>query len=72
MRASYTKGFIRLSAQRIEDDRHTEEFREWARSEMAKVIGRPLTDDDYMFKEDVLQRREERKKRAQKAKPPQP
>jgi hypothetical protein len=34
---------------------------------MEKVIGRPLTDDDYMFKEDVLRRREERKKRAQKA-----
>ena len=33
MRASYAKNFIRLSAQRIEDDRHTEEFREWARAE---------------------------------------
>ena len=64
MRASYTKGFIRLSAQRIEDDRHTEEFREWARAEMEKVIGRPLTDNDYMFKEDVMRRREERKMRA--------
>ncbi len=67
MRARYTKSFIKLSAQRIEDDNHTEEFREWARSEMEKVIGRPLTDDDYMFKEDVLRCREERKKRAQKA-----
>ena len=64
MRASYAKNFIRLSAQRIEDDRHTEEFREWARAEMEKVIGRPLTDDDYMFKDDVLRRREERKRRA--------
>jgi len=72
LRASYTKSFIRISARRIEDDSHTEEFREWARAEMEKVIGRPLTDDDYMFKEDVLRRREERKKRAQKAKPPQP
>jgi hypothetical protein len=67
MRARYTKSFIKLSAQRIEDDNHTEEFREWARSEMEKVIGRPLTDDDYMFKEEVLRCREERKKRAQKA-----
>jgi len=55
---------IRRLATDIEDDRYPDEFREWARAEMEKVIGRPLTDDDYMFKEDVLRRREERKKRA--------
>jgi len=55
---------VRRLATDIEDDRYSDEFREWARAEMEKVIGRPLTDDDYMFKEDVLRRREERKKRA--------
>ena len=32
-----------------------------------KIIGRPLTDDDIMFKEDVLRRRAERRKRAEEA-----
>ena len=55
---------IRRLATDIEDDRYPDEFREWARAEMENVIGRPLTDDDLMFKDDVLQRREERKRRA--------
>ncbi len=55
---------IRRLATDIEDDRYPDEFREWARAEMENVIGRPLTDDDLMFKDDVLRRREERKRRA--------
>ncbi len=56
-------GVIRRLATDIEDDRYSDEFREWARSEMEKVIRRPLTDDDLIFKGDVIRRREERKQR---------
>ena len=44
----------------VEDDRYSDEIRVWVRSEMEKVIGRPLTDEDLMFKDDVLRRRKAR------------
>ena len=43
---------------------YTDAFRAWCKQGIENAIGRPLTDDDLAFKKDVLQRREERKKRA--------
>ena len=53
------------SVQAAEEERYSEEFRAWCFKEIEKIIGRPLTDDDIMFKDDVLRRRAERKKRAE-------
>lgn len=55
------QGFIRRCAQDIEDDRYTEEFRTWCKENIEKIIGRRLTDDDLIFRDDVLKRREKRK-----------
>ena len=57
---------IKHAYQDSEDERadYSDEFRAWCRAGIEKAIGRPLTDDDLMFKEDVLRRREERKRRA--------
>ena len=48
-----------------EDDRYSDEFRAWCFKEIEKIIGRQLTDDDIMFKDDVLKRRAKRKKAKQ-------
>jgi hypothetical protein len=53
--------------QAAEEEQYSEDFREWCLKEIEKIIGRPLTDDDIMFKEDVLRRRAERRKRAEEA-----
>lgn len=53
-------GFIRRCAQDIESDQYTEEFRKWCRENIEKIIGRQLTDDDLIFKDDVLNRRKVR------------
>ena len=60
------QGRIKHAYQDSEDERadYSDEFRAWCRAGIEKAIGRPLTDDDLMFKEDVLRRREERKRRA--------
>ena len=63
-KSKFYSNHLRRSAYEAEDDRYTPEFRAWCWNEIEKIIGRPLTDDDIMFKDDVLQRREERKKRA--------
>ena len=57
--------YIKRCATDIEEDKYSNEFREWAKSEMEKIIGRPLTDDDLWSI--GIEWREERKKRAQKA-----
>ena len=41
-------------------DRYSDEFRAWCFKEIEKIIGRPLTDDDIMFKDEVLRRRAKR------------
>ncbi len=43
-----------------EVDRYSDEFRAWCFKEIEKIIGRPLTDDDIMFKDEVLRRRAKR------------
>ena len=53
---------LKQCVQAAEDDRYSEEFRAWCFKEIEKIIGRPLTDDDIMFKDDVLKRRAKRKK----------
>ena len=58
-------GYVRRNILRrlvadVEDDRYSEETRAWVRAEMERIIGRPLTDDDIMFKDDVLRRRKAR------------
>ena len=58
----YFKGWIKRCATDIEEDKYSNEFREWAKSEMEKIIGRPLTDDDLWSI--GIEWREERKKRA--------
>ena len=60
------QGRIKHAYQDSEDERadYSDEFRAWCRVGIEKAIGRPLTDDDLMFKDDVLRRREERKRRA--------
>ena len=55
---------IKRLATDVEGDRYSDEIRTWVRAEMEKIIGRPLTDDDLWFKDEIIQRREERKKRA--------
>ena len=39
---------------------YTPEFRAWCLKEIEKIIGRPLTDDDPMFNDEVLNRRKVR------------
>ena len=56
--------YIKRCATDIEEDKYSNEFREWAKSEMEKIIGRPLTDDDLWSI--GIEWREERRKRAQK------
>ena len=53
---------LKQCVQEAEDDRYSDEFRAWCFKEIEKIIGRPLTDDDIMFKDDVLKRRARRKK----------
>ena len=60
--STFYKRHIAKSLYEAEDDRYSEEFRAWCFKEIEKIIGRPLTDDDIMFKDDVLKRRAKRKK----------
>ena len=57
--------YVRRYASHVEREGYTEDVRSRARADMEKIIGRRLTDKDLWL--DALQRREERKKRAQKA-----
>ena len=66
-KSCFYKSDLRICVQAAEEERYSEDFREWCLKEIEKIIGRPLTDDDIMFKEDVLRRRTERKKRAEEA-----
>ena len=61
--SKFYRNHIRRSVYDAEDDRYTPEFRTWCLKEIEKIIGRPLTDDDIMFKDDVLKRRKEREKK---------
>ena len=65
--STFYKRHIAKSVYEAEREQYSEDFREWCLKEIEKIIGRPLTDDDIMFKEDVLRRRTERKKRAEEA-----
>ena len=60
--STFYKRHIAKCLYEAEDDRYSEEFRAWCFKEIEKIIGRPLTDDDIMFKDDVLKRRAKRKK----------
>ena len=64
--STFYKRHIAKSLYEAEDDRYSEEFRTWCFKEIERIIGRPLTDDDIMFKDDVLKRRAKRKKRSEK------
>ena len=66
-KSCFYKSDLRICVQAAEEEQYSEDFREWCLKEIEKIIGRPLTDDDIMFKEDVLRRRTERKKRAEEA-----
>ena len=57
--------YVRRYASHVEREGYTEDFRSRARADMEKIIGRRLTDKDLWL--DALQRREDRKKRAQEA-----
>jgi hypothetical protein len=57
--------YVRRYASHIEHNDYTEDVRSRARADMEKIIGRRLTDKDLWL--DALQRREDRKKRAQEA-----
>ena len=61
------QSILKGCVQDAEREEYSEEFRAWCLKEIEKIIGRPLTDDDIMFKEDVLRRRAERRKRAEEA-----
>ena len=61
-------GFIRRCAQDVEKDQYTEEFRKWCKENIEKIIGRPLTDDDLIFKDDVISRRKAREQKKKEAK----
>ena len=56
--------YIKRCATDIEEDKYSDEFREWAKSELETIIGRTLTDDDLWSV--GIEWREERKKRTQK------
>ena len=56
--------YVRRYASHIEREGYTEDVRSRARTDMEKIIGRRLTDKDLWL--DALQRREDRKRRAQK------
>ena len=62
LKSRFYRSDLRMCVQAAEDDRYSEEFRAWCFKEIEKIIGRPLTDDDIMFKDDVLKRRAKRKK----------
>ena len=64
-KSRFYKSDLRICVQAAEEERYSEEFRAWCLKEIEKIIGRPLTDDDIMFKEDVLRRRAERKKQTE-------
>ena len=59
-KSCFYKSDLRICVQAAEEERYSEEFRAWCFKEIEKIIGRPLTDDDIMFKEDVLRRRAKR------------
>ena len=59
------QSILKRYVQDAEREHYSEEFRTWCFKEIEKIIGRPLTDDDIMFKEDVLRRRAERKKQTE-------
>ena len=59
-KSCFYKSDLRICVQAAEEERYSEDFREWCLKEIEKIIGRPLTDDDIMFKEDVLRRRAKR------------
>ena len=65
MKSRFYKSDLRICVQAAEDDRYSDEFRAWCFKEIEKIIGRQLTDDDIMFKDDVLKRRAKRKKAKQ-------
>ena len=60
MKSRFYKSDLRICVQAAEDDRYSDEFRAWCFKEIEKIIGRPLTDDDIMFKDEVLRRRAKR------------
>ena len=60
VKSDFYKMHLRRCVYDAENDRYTSEFRAWCLQEIEKIIGRPLTDDDIMFKEDVLKRRKAR------------
>ena len=62
LKSRFYRSDLRMCVQAAEDDRYSEEFRAWCFKEIERIIGRPLTDDDIMFKDDVLKRRAKRKK----------
>ena len=62
LKSRFYRSDLRMCVQEAEDDRYSDEFRAWCFKEIEKIIGRPLTDDDIMFKDDVLKRRAKRKK----------
>lgn len=59
-KSCFYKSDLRICVQAAEEEQYSEEFRAWCFKEIEKIIGRPLTDDDIMFKEDVLRRRAKR------------
>jgi hypothetical protein len=58
--STFYKRHIAKSVYEAEREQYSNEFRAWCFKEIEKIIGRPLTDDDIMFKEDVLRRRAKR------------
>ena len=62
LKSRFYRSDLRMCVQAAEDDRYSEEFRAWCFEEIERIIGRPLTDDDIMFKDDVLKCRAKRKK----------
>ena len=62
------EGYIKRCATDVEDDRYSDMFRNWVQAEIEKIIGRPLTDDDLIFKDDVISRRKAREQKKKEAK----
>jgi hypothetical protein len=58
--STFYKHHIAKSVYEAEREQYSDEFRAWCFKEIEKIIGRPLTDDDIMFKDEVLRRRAKR------------